>query len=76
MKFQNKDVLGKHRKQVDENGVLRGLKKRPSKRYKRTKMLISASSYDILSENSLLASLNMKYGCSKMSITEPWLFVG
>lgn len=31
MKFQNGDVLGKHRKQVGENGVLRELKRRPLK---------------------------------------------
>lgn len=76
MKCQNKDVLGKHRKQVDENGVHRGLKRRSSKRYKRTEMLISASSYEIFIENSPLASYNMRSGYSKMSRTEPWPFSG
>lgn len=74
MKFQNEDVLGKHRKQVGENGVLRELKRRPFKRYRRTKMLFSGFSYEIFIEYSPLASHDMKHGCSKISRKEPWLF--
>lgn len=54
----------------------RELKRRPFKRYKRSKMLISHSSYEIFIEYSLLASHDMKYGCFKMSRTEPWLSGG
>lgn len=61
---------------MGENGVLRELKRRPFKRYRRTKMLLSGSSYEIFIEDSPLASHDMKHGCSKTSRTEPWLFDG